>query len=65
MRQTDNSVEDTIREDIVAKNSILSQKIFQRSIVENKEKTVAKNYEDKSAKICRDKFNFVSKLYQK
>ena len=47
-RQPDNNVEDKNREDIVTTNSILSQQIFQRSTVKNREKIVLKNSEEKS-----------------
>ena len=48
LRQPDNNVEDINSKDIVAKNSILSQQIFYRSIVKNQEKIVLTNSEDKS-----------------
>ena len=48
LRQPDNNVEDTNREDKATTNSIFSQQIFQRSTVKNKEKMVLTNSEDKS-----------------
>ena len=63
-RQPDNNVEDTIREEIVAINSILSRQIFQISIVENQEKIVAINYEDKSAEKLSGQINIVAPLFR-